>query len=118
MEVAENFRTELALALGLLAEDEWALAKARERTIDNIEQPYIAFESIVPVLNLATEQQDEYAFMSCCWLVLQLANKANTTEIPNELTETLKSLALFSSRFSPAALNEVKEVAKWFRLNI
>ncbi|HDN9014471.1 TPA: hypothetical protein P2I01_001300 [Aeromonas salmonicida] len=118
MEVAENFRTELALALDLLAEDEWAITKARERTIDKIEQPHIAFESIVPVLNLAIEQQDEYAFMSCCWLALQLAQKANTTEFPINLSEILKSLTLFSARFSPAALNEVNAVEKWFRINI
>jgi hypothetical protein len=118
MEVADNFRTEMALALELLAEDEWALVKAREKTIEKIEQPYIAFESIVPVLNLAIEQQDEYAFLSCCWLTLQLAKKANTTEIPNKLPETLKSLALSSARFSPAALKEVIAIEKWFRLNI
>jgi len=115
MSPSEIFKLEIERCLPLLSEDEWALANARDDLIEKLE-PYEAFAAISDILVLANEQKDEYAFSSCCWLALQMAGKANTTEIPEKLPEVLDRLSEHEKGFGDSRLNEVEKVRKWFRL--
>jgi len=115
MNPSEIFKLEIERCLPLLSEDEWALSNARDDLVEKLE-PYEAFAAISGILALANEQQDEYAFSSCCWLALQMAGKANTTEIPEKLPEVLDKLSEHAKGFGDLGLDEIERVRKWFRL--
>jgi len=115
MSPSEIFKLEIERCLPLLAEDEWALASASDDLISELE-PYEAFAAISDILFLASEQQDGYAFSSCCWLALQMAGKANTTEIPERLLEVLATLSAHAKGFGDSGVAEVEKVREWFRL--
>jgi hypothetical protein len=115
MKPAEIFEKEIERCLAILGEDEWALVKARDKLVATLE-PHEAFSSITDILALATRQRDEYAFQSCCWLALQLAGKANTTEIPASMPDLLIQLSNYANQYGELGNNEVKKVASWFRM--
>lgn len=115
MNVANLFEKEIERCLPLLDEDEWALTKARQKLVENL-KPSEAFLSISEVLDLALRQKDAYIFSSCCWLARQLAEKANTTEIPRNMIKTLKKLYEFSNSFGVSGNEEVLEIARWYRI--
>jgi hypothetical protein len=54
--VASNFSASLQIALDQLAQDEWAVVRAREAATHDV-SPGDAFESIVEVLGLAAVQK-------------------------------------------------------------
>ncbi|MEO9274307.1 hypothetical protein ABFY09_05565 [Marinomonas sp. 5E14-1] len=111
----DELRITLAKALDDLSLDEWAAAQWRDDVVEKIDS-LDAFDSILPVLELASEQTDSYSFESCCSLALQLAVVAQTTEHPKNLVSILKSLREHELQL---ALNDskVKELAKWFRVS-
>ena len=111
----EEFKINLSKALESLNEDEWAVVSARENAIKNVNS-VMAFESIIPVLNLALEQTDEYAFESCCILALQFAAIADTTEHPLNLEITLNSLRKHQHKISSNLNSALNEIEKWFRV--
>lgn len=117
MSVATKFKEEIERCLEILDEDEWALTNARDNAVKDLE-PHEAFSSIKGVLDLALVQEDDYAFSTCCWLALQLIGKAQTTEIPEGVTEVLNQLYVYSSRFGPQGNEVVNEIASKFRLKI
>ncbi|MFZ1399554.1 MAG: hypothetical protein WAS33_21785, partial [Candidatus Promineifilaceae bacterium] len=96
-------------------EDEWAITRASDEFVDGL-KPHEAFSAITGILDLAKEQDDSYAFASCCWLVLQLAGKAQTTEHPEGLEAKLKELLQYSEQFGDNSQSEVKKIAAWFRI--
>ena len=100
----------------LLTEDEWALTKAREKLAAKL-SPSAAFSSIPDVLKLAKDQIDEYAFTSCIWLALDLARKADTTELPEGIKEILKLLKEYATKFGNHYVLEVMKFAEWYRIS-
>ena len=115
MNVAEKFEPQIERCLQLLAEDEWALANARDDVVSGLE-PHEAFLSVVPVLLLATKQSDSYAFASCCWLAGQLARISGTTECPKGLVDALKKLLVKERALQQSTANEAIKIAMWYRL--
>lgn len=115
MNLVKGFKTELEKSLSLLGEDEWAVTRARDEFV-HAQKPHEAFLAIMGILDLAKEQDDSYAFESCCWLVLQLAGKSQTTERPEGLEKKLKELMQYSDQFGDNLKNEVKKIAAWFRI--
>lgn len=115
MAIADDFRKALEIALAELSTNEWAVVEAEERTLMNV-TPTEAFNSIAGVLILAGEQTDEYAFASCCWLVMSLAKLSDTTELPSNLEDVLTSLIPLAKKLGVQA--ELGNVAKWYRIRI
>ena len=115
MLIVDELRITLANALDDLYKDEWAVAQWQDDVVGKTDS-LDAFDSIVPTLELASEQVDGYAFESCCSLALQLAGLAQTTEHPNNLVSILQSLRKHELQL---ALNDskVEELAKWFRVS-
>ena len=111
----DELRITLEKALDDLSQDEWAVAQWRDDVIEKIDS-IDAFDSILPALELASEQTDGYVFESCCSLALQLSGVAQTTEHPKNLVSILQSLREHELQL---ALNgsKVKELAKWFRVS-
>jgi hypothetical protein len=109
----DSLALEIQLALDRLHKDEWALTKVRE-TYSNRLSPVEAFESIVKVLELALLQKDQYAFLTCCWLVCDLAKLSDTAQAPSGLESILPKLELKAKKFDVAG--ELKPIYTWFRL--
>lgn len=113
MTIASSFAKDLESSLEQLEFDEWAVTSLRERVIAKLNSAE-ALDGIVEVLQLAADQVDAYAFMSCCWLALSLANLSNTTQIPSGLVEALAQIEALSRQFeSESAVNEIRA---WYRL--
>lgn len=110
----DESRIALAKALEDLSHNEWAVADWRDNAVVNVDCED-AFKSILPVLELALEQTDEYAFDSCCILALQFAGIAQTTEHPTGLIDMLKLLSAYEQRLTQSN-RKVKELARWFRV--
>ena len=117
MRNSENFKIVLEEALSNLQKDEWAVSNARDNFVNDLE-PHEAFSEIMGIINLAKEQTDSYAFDSCCWLILQLAGKAKTTESPEGLEKELINLLETSKQFGDTSVKEVHKVATLFRHTI
>jgi hypothetical protein len=113
MSVASDFSESLLIALDRLDEDEWAVVRAREAVTLGL-SPSDAFENIVEVLGLAARQSDPYAFASCCWAALSLAQHANTTQRPTGLEETLAFLDPQGQTLG--CTKELAEIRAWFRI--
>ncbi len=110
-----EFKRIIDTCLPRLGEDEWAIAKGRESIVATLE-PYEAFDSIPFAIDLALEQTDSYAFLSCCWFILDLANRSNTTELPDELPAKLKLLMRKANDLGDIHILEVKKIALFYRL--
>lgn len=115
MAIVDDFRKALEIGLAELSINEWAVAEARERMLIDV-TPTEAFNSIAGVLNLAGGQTDEYAFASCCWLLMSLAELSDTTELPSNLEDVLTSLIPLAKKLGAQA--ELEKVAKWYRIGI
>jgi hypothetical protein len=113
MSVASAFSEALRIALDRLAEDEWAVVRARDAATQGL-SPSDAFASIVEVLDLATKQNDSYAFASCCWVALALAKRSSTTERPKGLETTLARAEGQAQTLGCTV--ELAEVRAWFRI--
>ena len=115
MLIIEESRITLAKALEDMSQNEWAVSDWRDNAIENVSGAD-AFESILPTLELALEQTDDYAFDSCCGLALQFAGVAQTTEEPNGLLQILKLLNAHEQKLTQGN-RKVKELAQWFRVS-
>ncbi len=115
MKHIEDFKNNLSIGMENLNEDEWAVVTARENAIENVNS-VMAFESIIPVLKIALEQTDDYAFDSCCALALQFAGIAETTEHPPNLVSILKSLKDHELKISHNENSSLNDLVKWFRV--
>mgnify|MGYP003502168972 FL=1 len=112
MSVARKFGKELEKALDALASDEWAVAEARELAAQSL-TPSEAFESVAPVLSLACEQSDSYAFSACCWLAMDLATLSSTTERPFGLEKVINEAESVAQRLG--CERELAPLRKWYR---
>lgn len=115
MSIAIEFREALELGLARLNEDEWAIAKAEEELLAKLNS-YEAFSGITGVLQVATEQEDPFCFVSCCWFVLSLARKADTSEFPSAAMKLIPALEARAALLGEQCPNELAKVISWFRL--
>lgn len=112
MNITRTFAKELDEAMCALEENEWAVTEARERII-NGSTPHEAFENVVGVLHLAAEQSDIYAFSSCCWLALSLAEVSGTTERPKFFNNAIINVINTAGKLN--AESEAEALLRWYR---
>jgi hypothetical protein len=110
--VTSEFAKALDVAMDTLAEDEWAVVKAKERAVKSVTSVE-AFESVVPVLLLAAQQNDTYAFSTCCWLARTLAEISDTTERPAGLDEAMVEVAAVAQELG--CETDAAVVRQWYR---
>ena len=114
MLIVDESRITLAKALEDMLQNEWAVSDWCDNAIEDMSR-VDAFGSILPVLELALDQTDDYAFDSCCGLALQFAGVAQTTEQPEGFMAILKLLNIHEQKLTQNN-RIVKELAKWFRV--
>jgi len=115
MLIVDESRISLANALDNMCKNEWAVAEWRDNSIENM-SGVDAFKSILPAMELALEQTDNYAFDSCCSLSLQFAGVAQTTEQPEGFIAVLRLLNIHEQKLTQNN-RKVKEIAQRFRVS-
>ncbi|MBR7748453.1 hypothetical protein [Undibacterium baiyunense] len=115
MSSTESFAIQVSEALKLLSADEWALTTFRERAVVGITPP-VAFETIVDILKVASHQNDQYAFATCCWLAMDFARISETTQAPDGLIAALNVLLPIAK--DKGLENEISPLLSWYRLTL
>jgi hypothetical protein len=108
-----DFENRLLNARAHCENDEWALTKAREAIVTTM-SPGEAYGALAGALELIEKQDSPFCFANCCWFVLDMARKADTTQFPPE------ALPIISALKSKANLlreqHELERVLMWFRI--
>jgi hypothetical protein len=113
--VASDFEEALAHGLANLDTDDWAIAKAQDAILAKL-APHEAFLGITGMLRVAEKQEDPFCFATCCWFVLSLARKADTSEFPSDAKIILPALEARAALLGEQCSNELATVLAWFRL--
>lgn len=96
-------------------EDEWYLYRFRDEIVKN-SNPEEAFLVIPDVCELLLEQKDEFLFSEMFELLLSLARKSNTTEIPSVLEDNWNTLESIIMNYKEYQQNLFDELKKWYRM--
>ncbi|MFK2903319.1 hypothetical protein ISP17_05045 [Dyella ginsengisoli] len=115
MSVVSDFEEALAHGLANLDADEWAIAKAQDAILAKLD-PHEAFLGITGMLQVAAKQEYPFCFAACCWFVLSLARKADTSEFPSDAKIILPALEARAALLGEQCSNELAKVLAWFRL--
>lgn len=113
MNIAEQFKADLEANFLELQEDEWAFTRYREEIVKDL-QPYEAHQNILPLIELGARLAEQHALVECCWLVMALIHKSQTTEISGTLEASIFALARNAERHE--CKSEVEPIIKWYRL--
>ncbi len=115
MSVVSDFEEALTHGLASLDTNEWAIAKAQDAILAKLD-PQEAFLGIAGMLRVAAKQEDPFCFATCCWFVLSLARKADTSEFPSDANIILPALEARAALLGEQCSNELAKVLAWFRL--
>jgi hypothetical protein len=113
--VVSDFEEALTHGLASLDTNEWAIAKAQDAILAKLD-PQEAFLGIAGMLRVAAKQEDPFCFATCCWFVLSLARKADTSEFPSDANIILPALEARAALLGEQCSNELAKVLAWFRL--
>ncbi|MBK5396151.1 hypothetical protein JFU47_05335 [Pseudomonas sp. TH39(2020)] len=114
MSVVSEFEDCLENELARSENDEWFLSHTREAIIARLE-PDEAYAALAFALKLTAKQDSPFHFASCCWFVLALARKADTTQLPTDAFSIVPALETKAGQLCEQ--HELEEVFKWFRVS-
>lgn len=112
MTVASDFLGHTRDWVAQLERDEWFFAKLREELVGLL-SPVSAFEAIADVGHLFIELPDSYLRYETAELLLDLARKSETTEMPVALVRDWSGIAKQLSTVSPSTL---RNLCSWYRV--
>jgi hypothetical protein len=112
MTVASDFLDLTRDWIAQLERDEWFFAKIREDLVSLL-PPVSAFEAITDVGHLFIELPDSYLRYETAELLLALAWKSETTEMPAALAQAWSGIAKQLSAISPSTL---RSLCSWYRI--
>jgi len=95
--------------------DEWVLTSAREEIVRGL-KPDEAYAALASALELTEKQDSPFYFANCCWFILALARKADTTQLPSAALSVIPGLASKASLLGEQG--ELEEMCAWFRISI
>lgn len=113
MSTVSEFEDWLLNGLARCEEDEWALTNAREEIVTTL-RPDEAYDALAGALELTGRQDSPFRFANCCWFVLALARKADTTQLPSSAFSVVP--ALKSKAKLLCEQHELERVLAWFRV--
>ncbi len=99
-----NWRTEIQ-------KDEWFFSNFRESLINKITDKE-AFLSISQLCEIINQSEDSYFISELLEILLALARKSNTTELPDGLSNTLIKL-----EFNSSLQNIISNIKEFYRLS-
>lgn len=113
MSAVIEFEDWLLDGLARCEKDEWALTTARQEIVRRL-KPDEAYAALASALELMEKQDYPFYFANCCWFVLALARKADTTQFPSDVLSIIP--ALESKATLLGEQSELEEVFTWFRI--
>jgi hypothetical protein len=98
-----------------VTKDEWFFCKLREEITSSLE-PHEAFEVIPQAVKLIRSQK-EYTYLcyECIQLLISLANRTGTTEIPSELSKDWNGIMTLIESFGDDAKKQANELRRYYR---
>lgn len=97
-----------------LGRNEWFFAELREEIVSPLSPPE-AFALLSQAALLMLSQDEEYLCIETTELLLSLARKADTTEMPNELSDKWEALISQISRFGDYGRRQAQTLCEWYR---
>ena len=97
-----------------LADDEWYFARVRNRLTDSLSSEE-AFNAIDEAVNVTLAQNDQCLFTEAMELILSLADRSATTEMPPQLTDRWTELMTSAARFGTYQAQRAEELRHWYR---
>jgi len=97
-----------------LADDEWYFARLSGRLTGSLSSEE-AFNAIDEAVNVTLAQDDEFLWTEAMQLILSLADKSGTTEMPPQLSERWAELMASAARFGTYQQERAKELQRWYR---
>jgi hypothetical protein len=97
-----------------LTDDEWYFARVRDRLTESLSSEE-AFNAIDEALNVMLAQDDEYLWTEAMYLILSLADRSDTTEMPSALSERWTELMASAARFGTYQQARAEELRRWYR---
>jgi hypothetical protein len=94
--------------------DEWFFASLRENLINRL-TPAEAFENIEGVVSLLLRQEVEFLCYETSQLLLSLARRSNTTEIPPCLRRNWYQIMRHLLSFGKSLQGAARELGAWYR---
>lgn len=113
MHAISEFENWLLNGLVHCKNDEWALANAREEIVEAI-SPWEAYDALAESLELMERQNNPLCFANCCWFVVALARRADTTQFPPEARSVIPALKSKAKLLHEEY--ELESVLAWFRI--
>ncbi|MGR6871477.1 hypothetical protein ACU6U9_04035 [Pseudomonas sp. HK3] len=99
------------------AEDEWFCSKLTESLLNNCSSND-AFDAIDPIVALAVTELESDLFYDHIQFLIQLGRKANTSESPDILKNSIGLLHQKATKYGPPQVTALNELCTWFRLTI
>ena len=115
MSLAVLFEKEITYSLPILKECPKALEHARARLLEGVDQIDGNYE-IIDVLNLACDQDDYYAFLSCTWLATQLAARAKDNHYNDDVEFALLNVTEKAKQFGFQGRVQANKLKELFRI--
>jgi hypothetical protein len=97
-----------------LQADEWYFVRVRDRLAETLSSEE-AFNAIDEAVNVTLAQDHEFLWTEAMQLMLSLADKSSTTEMPPELSNRWTELMASAARFGTYQAARAEELRRWYR---
>ena len=115
MSYLDSLKTTINIWVNDKIEDEWLFEKFRESEIKKINSSD-AFNFINDTIPILLDEKNRQIWTELFEIIICLARKSNTTEIPSKILENWESLKIISNTHSVYAQVKLKELASYYRL--
>lgn len=113
--IAENYISSMEIYRVSGSDDEWFFAKLTDSLLENCTNS-TAFNAIEPIVGIAISEIEGDLFYDHVQFLIKLGRKANTSESPEALKNSIESLQEKAFNFGNHQLEAIKELCAWFRL--
>jgi len=97
------------------SDDEWFFAKLTDSLLEECNGS-AAFDAIEPIVGIAVSEIEGDLFYDHVQFLIKLGRKANTSESPVALKNSIESLQEKAFNFGRSEMDAVKQLCTWFRL--
>jgi len=97
-----------------LADDEWYFVRLHGRLTESLSSEE-AFNAIDEAVNVTLAQDDESLWTEAMYLILSLARRSDTTEMPRHLSDRWAELMTSAARFGTYQATKAEELRSWYR---
>ena len=97
-----------------LAADEWFFCSLREEIVSSL-RPDEAFSLLPQAVALVLREKEELVCLECAQLLLSLAQKSDTTEMPEDLSSQWNDIISHVHSFGQNGCQQTEDLCRWYR---